>query len=84
MKLITKFSLIAAALAVFGAISARADDQQLANRLAIERAQASNATTTVAVFSGGQGLGGAAQTGAQEKQLAQRNDGHGHDTTLFR
>jgi uncharacterized lipoprotein YajG len=84
MKLITKFILIAAAVAVFGSLSARADDQQLANRLAIAHAQASKASTSVAVYANGQGLGSSIAQPAQEKQLVQRNSGHGQDIQLFR
>jgi hypothetical protein len=83
MKLITNSILIAAIVAVF-AVSARADDQQLANRLAIAHAQASKAVTTVAVFSSRQGLGSSVAQAAPAKQLGQLNDGHGHTIALFR
>ena len=83
MKLLT-ISLLAATVAVLGSLSARADDQQSANRLAIQRAQASNATATVAVFSSRQGLGSAAQAATQDKQIVRLSNGHGQDTQLFR
>jgi hypothetical protein len=81
MKLLT-ISLLAATVAVLGSLSARADDQQSANRLAIQRAQAS--TATVAVFSGHQGLGSAAQATTPDKQIVRLSNGHGQVTQLFR
>jgi hypothetical protein len=64
MKLITKLSLVAAAIAALGTSAAFGDDQQLQNRLATQRAQDSQrirpTTTTVAVYAGQGGLGASA------------------------
>ncbi len=57
MKTITKFAL-AAGLAAVGTSAAFADDQQLQNRLAMERqAAASKHETTIAVYAHQRGLG---------------------------
>ena len=82
MKLIAKFSLITAAVAVFASISASADDQQLTNRLAIQRTQAS-ATTTVAVYASRRGVG-SSDTQTRETHLAQLSNGHGTYSALYR
>jgi hypothetical protein len=50
MEHITKLSFLAAIVAVFGANAAFADDPQLQNRLALQRSQASQQATTVAVY----------------------------------
>jgi hypothetical protein len=52
MKLITNLSIIAALVAAFGTSAAFADDPQLQNRLAVQRAQAqgNERATTVAVY----------------------------------
>ena len=59
MKLLTKLPLIAAIFAVIGTSAALADDQQLQNRLALQRAQTSpRATqTTVAAYANQRGAG---------------------------
>ena len=59
MKLFTKLSLIATTFAVIGTSAALADDQQLQNRLALERAQASPPAqqTTVAAYANQRGMG---------------------------
>ena len=56
MKTITKLSLIAAALAALGTSAAFADDQQLQNRIALQRMQ-SQRTTTVAAYANHHGVG---------------------------
>jgi hypothetical protein len=84
MKLLTKFTLITSAIAFFGTISASADDQLLANRLAFEHAKAT-AGTTVAVFADSQGLGiSDTQTGARATSLVQIANGHGQYTPANR
>ena len=52
MKTITKLAFLAAAVAAIGTSAAFADDQQLQNRLALQRAQASEKPTTIAVYAG--------------------------------
>ncbi len=58
MKLLTKLSLAALTAAILSPAAALADDQQLQNRLAIQRAQdaKNQRTTTVAVY-GTRGVG---------------------------
>jgi hypothetical protein len=85
MKSITKISILAAAVAVTGSLSARADDQQLENRLAIQQAQAASPQTSVAVFANGQGLGGnSAQMDPNGPQPTLRFDGHGQQSLIYR
>jgi hypothetical protein len=64
MKHSTTFALIAAAVAALGTIAAFADDQQLQNRLALQRAQMERdqmerdqKTTSVAVYADRHGVG---------------------------
>lgn len=60
MKLITKLSLLSAALAALGASVAFADDQQLQNRLTLQQSQESQhgqRNTTVAVYANDRGVG---------------------------
>jgi hypothetical protein len=58
MKAITKRSLIPAAIAVIVTSTAFADDPQLQNRLALERARNEQASgTTVAVYAKDRGVG---------------------------
>lgn len=59
MKYITTFALIAATVAAIGTSAALADDQQLQNRLALQRAQMerNQRTTTIAVYAGRHGVG---------------------------
>ena len=56
MKTITKLAFLAAAFAAIGTSAAFADDQQLQNRLALQRAQASEKSTTIAVYAGHHGV----------------------------
>ena len=59
MNTLTKVSFLAAVAAVLGTTAALADDQQLQNRLAIQRAQdaKNQRTTTVGVYAGDRGVG---------------------------
>ena len=59
MKTITKLSLLVAALAGFGTSAGLADDQQLQNRLSLQRlaAERDQKSTTVAVYAGRHGFG---------------------------
>lgn len=50
MKNFTKLALIVAALAAVGTSAAFADDQQLQNRLALQRSQDSRRAPTIAVY----------------------------------
>lgn len=88
MKTITKLSLIAATLAVFGASTALADDQQLQNRLAMQRAQnpqGSLRTTTVAIYNvKGLTLGRTASTEQPlETRFELRSNAHGQQFGVF-
>lgn len=58
MKTITKLAFLAAAVAAIGTSAAFADDQQLQNRLALQRqaAERSQKSTTIAVYAGHQGV----------------------------
>ena len=58
MKTVTKLSLIAATVAAFASSAAFADDQQLQNRLALQRdqMQGSQKSTTIAVYAGRHGV----------------------------
>ena len=56
MKTLTKLAFLAAAVAAIGTSAAFADDQQLQNRLALQRAQASQKSTTIAVYVGHHGV----------------------------
>ena len=59
MKSITKLSFLAATVAVIATSAAFADDQQLQNQLALQRAQGaqSTRTTMIAVYANGRGVG---------------------------
>jgi hypothetical protein len=80
MKHIMKLSFITAIVAVFGTTAAFADDQQLQNRLATQRAQApdSRATRTVALYTNGFALG-RTETAAQRSEIRfeLRSNAHG-------
>lgn len=56
MKYSTKLSFLAAAAAVFTSGSALADDQQSQHRLAIQRAQNPEKSTTVAIYADRRGV----------------------------
>jgi hypothetical protein len=81
MKHITKLSILAAVVAGFGTSAALADDPQLQNRLALQRAQAqgSERTTTVAVYAvKGLTLGRADRTQERsESRFELRTNAHG-------
>ena len=82
MKLLTKLSVIAAIFAVLGTGAAFADDQQLQNRLALQRAensQGSLRTTTVAVYGNQRGVGASCpmQEQRSETRFELRSNAHG-------
>jgi hypothetical protein len=79
MKFITKRSLIPTAIAVITASTAFADDPQLQNRLALERARNAQATrTTVAVYAKDRGVGRSqSQAGKAESRFELRYNQHG-------
>ena len=76
MKTITKSSIIAATVAVI-ATSAFADDQQLQNRLAIQRQQSerNGRNMTVAIFTGDRG-GRVARDARREARYEARSNAH--------
>jgi hypothetical protein len=81
MKLFTKFSLIATTFAAIGTTAALADDQQLENRLALQRSQnpQGNLATTVAVYGNQRGVGRSSATQEQpsESRFELRSNAHG-------
>lgn len=82
MKLLTKISLVAAAFAAIGTTAAFADDQQLQNRLAIQRAQNSQGslrTTTVAAYGSLRGVGRSSvmQSQPAKSRFELRSNAHG-------
>ncbi len=68
MKSIMKRSILAASVAVIATSAAFADDPQLQNRLAAQRAEAARNTTTVAVYANERGVGRSAARGAARNQ----------------
>lgn len=82
MKSITKLSFITAAIAIISTSAAFADDQQLQNRLALDRAQSApasrTATTTVAVYANDRGVGRSeTQAVRTESRFELRSNAHG-------
>ena len=82
MKLLMKLTLIAAIFAVVGSSAAFADDQQLQNRLALQRAESSQGslrTTTVAVYNNQRGVGASCpmQEQRSESRFELRSNAHG-------
>lgn len=80
MKSITKLSFLAATVAVIATSAAFADDQQLQNQLALQRAQGAQAsgTTTVAVYTNDRGVGRSAmQETRSESRFELRSNAHG-------
>ena len=81
MKLLTKLSLVAAAFTAIGTSAAFADDQQLQNKLALERAQNSPRTqqTTIAVYAHGRGIGrtDTSMNGERSPARFEMRSGHG-------
>lgn len=82
MKSITKLSFITAAIAVIATSAAFADDLQLQNRLALDRAQNAQAswtiTTTVAVYANDRGVGRSeTQPARAESRFELRSNAHG-------
>jgi hypothetical protein len=86
MKHITTFALITAALAALGTTAAFADDQQLQNRLALQRAQMErNQRTTIAVYAGRHGVGQRHTTIPKraETRFELRSNAHGQQFGVF-
>jgi hypothetical protein len=87
MKLLTKLSLIAATLTAIGTSAAFADDQQLQNRLSVERAQnsARGQQITVAVYAGRHGVSqrNAMQGERSETRFELRSNAHGQVTGAY-
>lgn len=88
MKVITKVSLLGVALAALSMTTpARADDQQHRNRLDLQRQMSETsalASTTVAVYAGGRGLGGeTVSSRSTEPELKVCQDGHGRARLRF-
>lgn len=81
MKNLTKLSLIAVALTVLAGSTGFAADQQLENRLALERARAgaNPRATTVAVYAGRHGVSqrNVVQAERMEGRYEMRSNGHG-------
>lgn len=80
MKSITKLSFLAATVAVFATSAAYADDQQLQNQLALQRAQNTQPTrtTTIAVYANGRGIGrSASQDMSADTRFELRTNAHG-------
>jgi flagellar biosynthesis GTPase FlhF len=79
MKTLTKLTVAAALAAFLGSTAAFADDPQLQNRLAMERAQAAKnrQTTTIAVY-GTTGVGKTSERiDSAEKHLESHDTGRG-------
>jgi hypothetical protein len=85
----TKLSLFAAAIAAFGTSLAFADDAQLQNRLAAQRAQdaaRNERETTVAVYAQARGLGRRENVVVEERsdvRLEQRSNARGQQIYLY-
>ena len=82
MKLLTKFTLIAATFAILGSSAAFADNQQLRNQLDLQRAQNSQGSqriTTVAVYGNQRGVGASCpmQEQRSETRFELRSNAHG-------
>ncbi|MEP6956576.1 MAG: hypothetical protein ABI883_07105 [Chthoniobacterales bacterium] len=88
MKLLTKLTLAAVAATLLGSGVSFADDQQLQNRLAIQRVEAAKneRSTTVAVFAGDRGVGrsaGGADDQRAETRFELRTNAHGQTFGVF-
>jgi len=87
MKTITTFALIAATVAAIGTSAAFADDQQLQNRLALQRAQLerNQRTTTIAVYAGRHGVGqrDTMRHERAETRFELRTNAHGQQFGVF-
>lgn len=80
MKHITTFALVAATVAAIGTSAAFADDQQLQNRLALQRAQMARnqQTTTIAVYAHRHGVSHRTmQAQRAETRFELRSNAHG-------
>jgi hypothetical protein len=88
MKTFAKLSLVAAVAAALGSSAALADDPQLQNRLAVQRAQAANEqrATTVAVYAADRGVGRSASRADERNagtRLELRSNAHGQTYGIF-
>ncbi len=87
MKNITTFAVLAAAVAAIGTGAALADDQQLQNRLAVQRAQLerNQTTTTIAVYAGRHGVGqrDTVRHERAETRFEQRTNAQGQQFGVF-
>ena len=82
MKTLTKLTVAAAMAAILGAGTAMADDQQLQNRLALQRAQMNkDRQTTIAVY-GKKGVGERARRDTRSEGRWERHDS-GNATHYF-
>jgi hypothetical protein len=79
MKNITKLAALAVIAAAFGSTAAFADDPQLQNRLAAQRAQNPSAdrNSTVAVYANRQGVGRTTEDERSEVRFEIRANTHG-------
>ncbi len=80
-----KLSLAAALLATLGTGAALADDQQLRNRLELQRAQTAKNQTTIGVLAGGHGVGYQHKRGERrsETRFELRSNAHGQQFGVF-
>jgi hypothetical protein len=86
MKSIMKRSILAASVAVIATSAAFADDPQLQNRLALQRAQGaqSDRMTTVAVYANDRGVGRSAmQETRSESRFELRTNAHGQTFVAY-
>ena len=87
MKSITKLSFITATAAVIVSSAAFADDPQLQNRLAMQRAQMTQeneAKTTIGVYAQGRGVGrSTTREMRSEARPELRSDAHGHTYRIY-
>ncbi|MEO8351736.1 MAG: hypothetical protein ABI680_08390 [Chthoniobacteraceae bacterium] len=87
MKTVTKLSLSAVVAAILGTSAALADDPQLQNRLALQRAQAAtDHQTTIAVYAGDRGVG-RSSSGSDDRRadtrFELRTNAHGQTFGVF-
>jgi hypothetical protein len=87
MRLITRLSLISAALAALGTSASFADDQQLQNRLALRQTQESQhgqRNTTIAVYANDRGVRRSAGRDERSEPRAEvRFNSHGQTYTAY-
>ncbi len=85
---LTKLTLSAAVLAIIGSTAAFADDAQLQNRLAAQRAQSPTSVlqTTVAVYAGQRGIGQSVEATQEERtetRFELRTNAHGQQFGVY-